>query len=84
MLIKSRVVSTKKVIMKRRRIKIKDLPKDIEISKEEMKKTMGSGFLSSAYRGIPTPALYPARFSLGETFSAGTPGVEPEPWKVRY
>ena len=67
--------------MKRRRIKIKDLPKDIEISKEEMKKMMGRGFLTSAYGGIPTPTLYSARFSLGKTFSAGAPGVEPEPWK---
>ena len=49
------------------RIKIKDLPKDVEISKEEMKRMMGGGFVASAYGGAPT--LYSANFSFGENIA---------------
>jgi hypothetical protein len=52
------------------RIKIKDLPKDVEISKEEMKKMTGRGFVTSAYGGTPTPTLYSETFNVCQFCSA--------------
>jgi len=53
------------------RIKIKDLPMDVEISEEEMKKMTGGGLVFGGFGYSCAPTLYSAKFSIGETFRGG-------------
>ena len=53
------------------RIKIKDLPENVEISEEEMKKMTGGGLLVSGIGYSCAPPLNSSRLSFGETSQIG-------------